>query len=158
MQRPFRWDVCPAARFLWSCFRKIVGGSWTHNNFPNMFLKARSLLTPARPTLCVAAGMLLWTLWNVQNKLVIEHIIPSHATDAIFKMSGFLQLWRPLSKRRDHDAIDSTIVGLRSTAARLSPPCAPPPPLLLRRRTSRLVFSFRFWGLYCCSPERPMFL
>ncbi|KAE8793679.1 ABC transporter G family member 37 [Hordeum vulgare] len=29
--------TCPAARFMWSCLREAVGGSWSHDNLPDMF-------------------------------------------------------------------------------------------------------------------------
>ena len=48
--------------------------------------------------LCV--GVLAWTLWTVRNKLVIQKVPLRRATDSIFKMCGYLQLWRPLSRLR----------------------------------------------------------
>ncbi|XBI80734.1 hypothetical protein VPH35_089814 [Triticum aestivum] len=38
------------------------------------------------------------------------------------------QLWRPLSRPLDRDAISAFIADLRSMAVRLSPPPPPPPP------------------------------
>ena len=80
------------------------------------------------PSLWVAMGTLVCTLFNVHNELVIEHVIPLRATDAVYKMCGFLQLSRPFSKRRDRDNIDLNIAGLRSTAGSIAPPTPPPPP------------------------------
>ena len=113
--------------FLWSYFRDIVGGSWCHDNLPDMFGEIISPPYSRHPSLWVAMGTLVWTLWNVRKKLVIERVIPYRVTDAMYKMCDFLHLWRPLSKRRDRDAIDTIITGLRSTAAALAPPPPPPP-------------------------------
>ena len=73
-------------------------------------------------------GVLAWTLWTVRNKLVIERIPLRRATDALYKFSGFLQLWRPLSRPLERDAISAFIADLRSMAVRLSPPPPPPEP------------------------------
>jgi hypothetical protein len=119
---------CPAVIFLWSCFRDVVGVMWCHDNLPDMFREILSFPCMVRPSLWLAMGTLVWTLWNVRNKLMIEHVIPCHVTDVVYKMCGFLQLWRPLSKRHDRDNIDMIIAGLRSTANSVAPPTPPPPP------------------------------
>ena len=95
-----------------------------------MFGEILSLPYSRRASLWVAMGTLAWTLWNSRNKLVIERVIPCRVTDAIYKMCGFLQLWRPLSKRRDRDVIDNIIMVLRSLAAALAPLPPPAPPEL----------------------------
>lgn len=119
---------CPSARFLWSCLREVMSGSWCHDNLPDMFSEVLGFSTTVRPSLWVTVGALVWTLWTVRNKLVIEHIIPLRVTDAVYKMCGFLQLWRPLSKRHDRVFINRTIAELRAAAASLAPPAPPPPP------------------------------
>ena len=89
-----------------------------------------SHIATVRPTLWVTIGALLWTLWNIRNKFVIEHVIPLRATDAIFKLRGFLQLWQPLTRRNDRHSIDTAVAALRSVAARMSsaPTPLPRPP------------------------------
>ena len=123
--------VCPSVRFLWSCVPEMVGGSWCHANLSNMFAEVLTFTSIEQPSLWVLVGSLLWTLWNVRNKLVIEHIIPLHVTDAIYKLCAYLQLWRPLSKRQDRLSIDRMITALRSFASILALPLTlplPPPP------------------------------
>lgn len=69
---------------MWRCLRKAVGGSWCHDNLPGMFAEVlRSHGATVRLSLWVTIGVLLWILWNVRTKLVIEHVIPLRATDAI---------------------------------------------------------------------------
>ena len=119
--------ACVSARFLWSCFREIVGGSWCHTNFPDLFAELQLSPSSSRHIRWLEVGVLAWTLWTVRNKLVIQRTPLRRATDALYKFSGFLQLWRPLSRPLDRDAISAFIADLRSMAVRLSPP--PPPPL-----------------------------
>ncbi|XBI93325.1 hypothetical protein VPH35_030192 [Triticum aestivum] len=60
----------------------------------------------------------------------------SKTTIAVKKLDGAQQgekqfraeLWRPLSRPLDRDAISAFIADLRSMAVRLSPPPPPPPP------------------------------
>ena len=68
------------------------------------------------------------TLWTVRNRLVIQCAPLRRATDAIFKMGGYLQLWRLLSHPQDRDAIDIFIADLRPLPFRLAHPLPPPPP------------------------------
>ena len=105
----------------------MVGGNWCHDNLPDLFGEVFRLPGPSRAPIWVALGTLAWTLWCTRNKLVIERVIPYRVTDAIYKICGFLQLWRPLSKRRDRDVIDNIIAGLRSSASAFAPPPPPPP-------------------------------
>ena len=97
-------------------------------------------------------GKLLRTLWNARNKLVIEHNIPLWFIEAIYKLCGFLQLWKPLSKHQDRLSIDKMITALRASASRLAPPLQPqlslPPP-----EPDWLLFYLR--DLLCCAPARP---
>ena len=117
-----------SAQFLWSCFREIVGGSWDHNNFPALFAELQANPPTLRHIRWLTIGVLAWMLWTVRNKLVIQRIPFRRATDALFKWSGYLQLWRPLSRPRERDAITSIITQLRAMALRLAPPLPPPPP------------------------------
>ncbi|XP_073361214.1 uncharacterized protein [Aegilops tauschii subsp. strangulata] len=120
--------TCVSAQFLWSCFHEIVGGNWDHNNFPALFAELQAIPPALRHTRWLTIGVLAWMLWTVRNKLVIQHIPLRRATDTLFKWSGYLQLWRPLSRPRERDAITSIITQLRAMALRLAPPLPPPPP------------------------------
>ena len=119
---------CVSAQFLWSYFRKAVGGHWCHSNFPDLFSELQASPQRTRHIRWLEIGVLAWTLWTVRNRLVIQHIPLQRATGALFKFCGYLQLWRPLSRPQDRDAITAFIADLRSIAFRLSPPLPPPPP------------------------------
>ena len=120
--------TCISAQFLWSCFREVVGGNWCHTNFPDLFDELQLSPLLSRHTRWLEIGALAWTLWTIRNKLVIQRIPLRRATYALFKLSGFLHLWRPLSRPSDRDAITAFIADLRSMAVRLSPLAPPPPP------------------------------
>ncbi|KAE8787595.1 putative NOT transcription complex subunit VIP2 [Hordeum vulgare] len=81
--------------------KEAVGGNWCHDHLPELF---------------------------AENKLVIEHVIPLCATDAIFKQCGFLQIWRPLSRCNERDSIDIASTALTAIAAHLTSPPTPLPP------------------------------
>lgn len=119
---------CVSAQFLWGCLREVIGGNWCHTNFPDLLSEVQSSPLTGRHIRWLLIGVLAWTLWTVRNKLVIQRVPLRRATDAVFKMCGFLQLWRPLSRHQDRDAITSIIADLRSMALRLAPPLPSPPP------------------------------
>ena len=119
---------CYTAQFLWSCFRETVGGQWCNTNFPDLLAEIQASPPRYRHIRWLCVGVLAWTLWTVRNKLVIQKVPLRRATDSIFKMCGYLQLWRPLSRPQDRDAINRLLTDLRSLAFRLAPPLPPPPP------------------------------
>lgn len=59
------------------------------------------------------------TLRSIRNKLIIEHIYLTRATDAIYKRCGSMQLWKPLSKRRDRMGMDKLTRKYKKLASRL---------------------------------------
>ncbi|KAM3408809.1 hypothetical protein ACQJBY_001707 [Aegilops geniculata] len=119
---------CSTAQFLWSCFRETVGEQWCNTNFPDLLAEIHASSARYRHISWLCIGILAWTLWNIHNKLVIQKVPLRHATDAIFKMCGYLQLWRPLSRPQDRNVIDTLLTDLRSMAFRMAPPLPPPPP------------------------------
>jgi len=123
---------CVSAQFIWSCFREVVGGNCCHTNFLDLFAELQNSPPPQHPRHIrwLEIGVLAWTLWMIRNRLVIQRIPLRRATDALFKLSGYLQLWRPLSRPTDRDAISVFIADLRSMVVRLSPPLPPPLPEL----------------------------
>jgi len=53
----------------------------------------------------VLAG-LLWTLWNVRNKMAIEGVFLRAPTNIIFKFDSFIQRWRRLLRESDRTTLD----------------------------------------------------
>jgi hypothetical protein len=52
---------------------------------------------------------LLSTLWNVRNKFSVEGKFPTQPVDCIYKMSVYLQVWKPMPRRSDREALELTI-------------------------------------------------
>ncbi|KAE8811162.1 putative TdLSC37 protein [Hordeum vulgare] len=97
-------------------------------NAPDMFAEIQSVPLSAQDIRWLTIGMLTWTLWTIRNKLVIERVPLRRASDAVFKMCGFLQLWRPLSLSSDKDAINNIIANIHLMALCMALPLPPPPP------------------------------
>ncbi|KAE8807536.1 hypothetical protein D1007_16073 [Hordeum vulgare] len=119
--------TCVIAQFLWSFFCDTIDGQWCHTNVPNMVAAIKFVPSSARHIRWLTIGMLMWTLWTIRKKLVLQRVPLRHATDPVFKMCGFLQLWRPLSRSSDRDAINNIIVNLHLMALRMARPLPPPP-------------------------------
>ena len=112
---------------MWSCFREAVGGDWCHSNFPDLFAELQASPLSSRHIRWLKIAVLAWTLWTIRNKLVIQRIPLRRATDALFKLSGYLQLWRALSRPENRDGISAFIIDLCLMAICLSLPPPPPP-------------------------------
>src|SRR4051812_32870025 len=86
---------CVLAQFRRSCFRKVIGGHWCHTNLPDLSTEIQSSPASTSHLWWLTIGVLAWmTLWMVHNKHVIQCVPLSHGTDDVFKMCGYLQLWR----------------------------------------------------------------
>ena len=57
---------------------------------------------PKRFSFLLAAS-LKWTLWTTRNKMAIEHVLPTNATQTFHVFIGFMQRWIPLSRATDTD-------------------------------------------------------
>ena len=63
--------------------------------------------------LWLAFSALAWALWNIRNKSLIEGKILSSPSDGLYKLVVYLQLWTPLSRRPERDAISSLIEAIK---------------------------------------------
>ena len=57
---------------------------------------------------CVA---LCWLMWTTINKF---RRFPAQSADCLYKMSIYLQVWRPLARRQDHEAVELVIVNINA--------------------------------------------
>ncbi|KAE8784279.1 ABC transporter G family member 37 [Hordeum vulgare] len=81
---------CVSAQFLSSYLREAIGGRWCNTNFPDLFAKIQASPPTRHHIRWLASGVLSWTLWTVWNKLVIQRVPLLRASDAVFKMCGYL--------------------------------------------------------------------
>jgi hypothetical protein len=63
---------------------------------------------------------LCWTLLNVRNKFSIEGTFPNQPADILYKMLTYLQVWKPVARRKDRDVVERSI-GRNSCTPQLHP-------------------------------------
>jgi hypothetical protein len=105
--------VCDLAAFAWSGIREAFGVQWNPRTFQEFFAIVNSLSPGFKQVIWLLFAAQSWALWNIRNKITIEHKLPSHPADCIFKTSLFLQLWRPLLKNKLSDKMDIMLELLR---------------------------------------------
>jgi hypothetical protein len=54
-----------------------------------------------------------WALWTTRNKFSIEAKFSKHPANVVFKITIFLQLWRPLAKKKVHSMLDEAVAKLK---------------------------------------------
>jgi hypothetical protein len=83
---------------MWSFLHEALGPEWQALDLGE-FLEVQANRTRSRRRLFWLMFVAMsWTLWNVRNKMVIEHILPRRASNSIFKFLAFLQQWYPLCR------------------------------------------------------------
>ena len=66
--------TCPAARFLWNFVHEALGPAWQASDLGE-FLEIQANRTGERRRLFwLVFAALMWTLWTIRNKMVIERI------------------------------------------------------------------------------------
>ena len=105
---------CHLDCFAWSAVREAFGQNWN----PHSGGELRAILSAHRSgfarILRRCVGALLWSLWTTHNKITIEHKIPSHPADIIFKCHLFLQTWMLLGKRRGTERMEEAMERIRA--------------------------------------------
>jgi hypothetical protein len=100
--------VCDLAAFAWSGIREAFGVQWNPRTFQEFFAIVNSLAPGFKQAIWLLFAAQSWALWNIRNKITIEHKLLSHPADCIFKTSLFLQLWRPLLRSKLADKLDTS--------------------------------------------------
>jgi hypothetical protein len=106
--------VCDLATFAWSGIREAFGVQWNPRTFQDFFVIVNFLAPGFKQAIWLLFAAQSWALWNIRNKITIEHKLPSHPADCIFKTSLFLQLWRPLLRNKLVDKLDVMLELLRT--------------------------------------------
>jgi hypothetical protein len=106
--------VYDLAAFAWSGIREAFGVQWNPRTFQEFFAIVNSLSPGFKQAIWLLFAAQSCALWNIRNKITIEHKLPSHPADCIFKTSLFLQLWRPLLKNKLSDKMDIMLDLLRA--------------------------------------------
>jgi hypothetical protein len=106
--------TCDLAAFAWSGIREAFGVQWNPRTFHEFFAIVTNLSSSFKQAIWLLFTAQSWALWIIRNKITIEHKLPSHPADCIFKTSLFLQLWRPLLKNKLSDKMDIMLDLLRA--------------------------------------------
>jgi hypothetical protein len=104
---------CVLAKFCWSVFSETLGQQWAPVSFSSLFSRLQRVTGQSYRLLWLAAASLLWSLWLIRNKDLIEGTFIKSPTDAIYKIIVFLQLWMPLSRAEDRSGIRTTISNIK---------------------------------------------
>jgi hypothetical protein len=105
---------CVLACIMWSGIREAFGVQWNPKNLPEFLLILNQLTPILRQSFWVLFAAQSWALWLIRNKLSIEKSFPEQPADCFFKTAMFLQLWRPLSKKKHVDKLDVMVGALCS--------------------------------------------
>ena len=109
--------TCPLARFMWSAVRELLGCEWNPSCFAGLYREVRKYAGQTKHVLWIACVALVWTLWTTRNKFTIEGTLPTQVTNGLYKLSMFLQVWKPVTRRSDKGAMELTISRIRSLYA-----------------------------------------
>jgi hypothetical protein len=82
--------TCDLAAFAWSGIREAFGVQWNPRTFQDFFTIVNNLSSGFKQAIWLLFAAQSWALWIIRNKITIEHKLPSHPTDCIFKTSLFL--------------------------------------------------------------------
>jgi hypothetical protein len=116
---------CPLSQFMWSGVRVMLSVSWNPSSRVDWFRILDSLGERSKRMVWIFFAAQCWALWNTRNKFTIERKFPRQPADIIFKLLISLQLWRPLQKPKDLDALDELIALTKAFfASNHSPPVA----------------------------------
>jgi hypothetical protein len=105
---------CHLATFAWSGLREALGVQWNPQCFQDFFSILNSLALSFKSSIWMLFAAQSWALWNIRNKMTIEHKFPAQPADCFFKTSLFLQLWRPLLRNKLNAKMELLLGILRS--------------------------------------------
>jgi hypothetical protein len=79
--------TCDLAAFAWSGISEAFGVQWNSISFQDLFLIVNSLDPSFKYAIWLLFAAQSWALWNIRNKLTIEHKFPSQP-----------RIWLPVGK------------------------------------------------------------
>ena len=104
---------CTLAKFLWSAVRELLSISWNPSCFADLYRLVQESTGQKRRVLWICCAALCWTLWNMRDRFTIDGIFPSQPADCLYKMSIYMQVWKPLARRQDRRALEEAIGRIR---------------------------------------------
>jgi hypothetical protein len=72
--------------------------------------------------ICVGAAAVMWSLWNIRNKLIFEAKNLKSPADAMYRVISYLQTWRILWDDKLRSVFDWVIRQVKMQLRRLEQP------------------------------------
>ena len=104
---------------MWSAVRELLGCGWNPTCFADVYREVRKCTGQTKRVLWTACAALAWTLWTTRNKFTIEGTLPAQAADGLYKLSMYMQVWKPVARSEDRGVLELTISRIRSLYARV---------------------------------------
>ena len=99
---------------MWSTVREMLLCSWNPSCFADLVRLITAESGQHKRVLWICCAALLWSLWNMRNKFSIEGVFPSQPADGLYKMAMHMQVWKPVARRQDQEALGLAIGRIRS--------------------------------------------
>ena len=108
--------TCIVARFLWTCFKEVLGWERIPVGWQDFLDTWIPLGCKDYHTKLFLLTMVTWALWTSRNKRTIEGKFPRKPSDLLFKTKSFLQRWKPLLRRDDQAKAEGLVAQVSSWA------------------------------------------
>ena len=100
---------CPVAVFLWLIIKEIVWWPDVPHSILDLTAVTRYGEKQSFEMVWIGAAAAMWSLWTTRNKLIFEGKVLKQPTDVVFRMTFFIQLWRPLRNSKLQGVFDWAI-------------------------------------------------
>ena len=99
---------------MWSAVRELLQCNWNPTCFSDLYRELRRFAGQSKRVFWTCCAALVWSLWTTRNKFTIEGVFPSQPADGLYKLSMYLQVWKPVARRQDREMVELTISRIRS--------------------------------------------
>jgi hypothetical protein len=113
---------CHLAEFVWAFVSEALG--W--RDYPRSMSDLISNWIPRRFGVGEQTGLtcfasLAWAIWNVRNKICIQHTFPNKSLDVVYYAVSFLQKWKLLMKATERSKVEALVKRMQEHARTFKP-------------------------------------
>lgn len=101
--------TCIVAKFTWACIKEALNLERAPTGMQDMLDIWTKLGHKYAKLTVFCSATILWGIWITQKKYAIEGLFPSHPSDILFKIQGFLQRWMALLRGADKTILEDMI-------------------------------------------------
>ena len=106
-------------QFMWSAVLVLLQCNWNPACFSDLYRELRGHVGQSKRVLWTCCAALVWSLWTTRNKFTIDGVFPTQFADILYKLSMYLQVWKPVAWRQDREAMELTISRIRQLYAQV---------------------------------------